>query len=76
MKNEFSTIDTNDLDNVTGGAGKGELIKKGAQWAWRNVVAPLGGGAAWEAASQWMSGRGNQQPQQPPAQPQQPQRQQ
>jgi hypothetical protein len=70
MKNEFSTIDSNDLDNVTGGAGRGTLIKKGAQWAWRNVIAPIGGGAAWEAASQWLGG-GNNQPQQP--QPQQPQ---
>jgi bacteriocin-like protein len=69
MNNEFSTIDTNDLDNVTGGAGAGQVIKKGAQWAWRNVIAPIGGGAAWQAASDWMSG-GNRQPQQP-QQPQQ-----
>ena len=71
MKNEFSTIDSSDLDNVTGGAGKAELIKKGAQWAWRNVIAPIGGGAAWQAASDWMSGRGNQQPQPQQPQPQQ-----
>ena len=68
MNSEFSTIDINDLDNVTGG-GKAQLIKKGAQWAWRNVIAPIGGGAAWEAASKWFGG--GQQPQQP--QPQQPQ---
>ena len=49
MNNEFSTIDTNDLDNVTG--GRGQLIKKGAElagkagkWAWNNVIKP---GAAW-----------------------------
>jgi hypothetical protein len=70
MNTEFSTIDSNDLDIVTGGAGAGPILKKGAQWAWRNVIAPMGGGAAWEAASQWLGGRGNQQPQQP-QQPQQ-----
>jgi bacteriocin-like protein len=70
MNNEFSTIDTNDLDNVTGGRGRAvvEAVKKGAQWAWKNVVGPMGGGAAWEAASQWMSGGRQQPPQQPPQQ--------
>ena len=70
MNNAFTTIDTNDLDTVTGGAGKADLIKKGAQWAWKNVIAPIGGGAAWQAASDWMSGgRGGQQQPQQPAQP-------
>jgi hypothetical protein len=74
MNNEFSTIDTNDLDSVTGGRGNiGPALKKGASWAWRNVIGPMGGGAAWEAASRWLGG-GQQQPPAPaPAQPAQPQ---
>jgi hypothetical protein len=71
MKNEFSTIDSKDLDNVTGGGAAGQVIKKGAQWAWRNVIAPIGGGAAWQAASDWMSGGNRQQQPQPQPQPQQ-----
>ena len=68
MNNEFSTIDTNDLDSVTGGRG-GAALKKAGQWAWRNVIAPMGGGAAWEAASRWLGGgQQQQQPAQPPAQ--------
>ena len=62
MKNEFSTIDTNDLDTVTGGRSAG-AVRNAAQWAWKNVAAPAGGGAAWEAASRWLGG--GQQPQQP-----------
>lgn len=67
MNNEFSTIDTNDLDTVTGGS-KAQAIKKAGQWAWRNVIAPIGGGAAWEAASRWLGGGQQPAPQQPPAQ--------
>jgi hypothetical protein len=70
MNSEFSTIDTNDLDSVTGGS-RGQAIKKAGQWAWRNVIGPMGGGAAWEAASRWLGGGQQQpaQPAQPPAQP-------
>ena len=68
MKNAFATIDTNDLDTVTGGAGAGTAIKKGAQWAWRNVAAPIASGAAWEGASRWLGGGSGQQPAQAPAQ--------
>jgi len=63
MKNEFSTIDTNDLDSVTG--GRGAAVRNAAQWAWKNVAAPVAGGAAWEAASRWIGG--GSQPAQPPA---------
>ncbi len=60
MNNEFSTIDTNELDSVNGG-NRGQAIKKAGQWAWRNVIAPMGGGQQPPA----------QQPpaQQPPAKP-------
>ena len=65
MKNEFSTIDTNDLDKVNGGAGRTDLARRGAQWAWNNVAKPIGAGAAWEAASRWLGGGSGQQPTQP-----------
>jgi COMC family len=69
--NEFQTIDHAQLDTVSGGGGRGEIIKKAAGWAWRNVIAPMGGGAIYD----WATGGGRQQqppqPQQPPAQPQQ-----
>ena len=68
MKNEFSTIDTNDLDTVTGGRA-GQTVTNAAKWAWRNVGAPVASGAAWEAASRWLGGGSGQQPTQAPAQP-------
>lgn len=64
--NNFETIDSASLDTVTGGGGIGTAIKKGAAWAWRNVIAPAGGGALYD----WATG-GNRQPQQPAPQPQQ-----
>ena len=66
MNKEFSTIDNDDLDTVTGGGPAGQAIKKGAQWAWKNVAAPVLSGAAWQAASSWLGGGGQ------PAQPAQP----
>lgn len=67
MKNEFEAIDLAKLDDVSGGS-RGQAIKKGASWLWRNVVGPIGGGAIYD----WATGGGQQpqQPQQPaPAQP-------
>lgn len=64
MTNEFTTIDANDLDNVTGGAGKGQAIKTGAKWLWNNVAKPVGIGAAWDWATSKLPG-GNQQQQAP-----------
>jgi hypothetical protein len=71
MKNEFQTIETNDLDNVSGG-NRGQAVRKAAGWAWRNVIAPMGGGAVYEWASQRLGGGGGQQPQQPQQPAQQP----
>ena len=69
MNNELETIDLDTLDNVNGG-NRARAIWNGAKaagsWAWRNVIAPAGGGALYE----WATSRGgnNQQPQQPPQQ--------
>ena len=70
MKNEFATIDTNDLDTVNGGAGKLDAVRRAGAWAWKNIGAPIAGGAAWQAASDWLSG--GSKPSQQPAQPSQP----
>jgi hypothetical protein len=59
--NEFQAIDRAQLDSVSGGGGKTEIIKRAAGWAWRNVIAPMGGGAIYD----WATGGGRQQPQQP-----------
>ena len=67
MKNAFTTIDINVLDTVTGGAGAGPAVRNAAQWAWKNVGAPVAGGAAWEAASRWLGGGQQQQPAAQPA---------
>ncbi len=71
MNNEFTTISTSDLDTVTGGAGKGEAIKKGAKWAWNNIAKPVGIGAAWDWATSKLPGGGGQQPAPAPAPAQQ-----
>lgn len=68
MNNELQTIETNELETVTGGGGKAELVRRAAGWAWRNVIAPMGGGAIYD----WATG-GNQQPAQQPQQQPQPQ---
>ena len=72
MNTEFTTIDSTDLDTVTGGRGKliqkgAELAKKGGKWAWDNVIKP---GAAW-AGFDWAVDKatGGGQQQQAPAQP-------
>ena len=71
--NHFETIDPTTLDEINGG-NRGRAIwngvKAGAGWAWRNVVAPAGGGALYSWAADKLGG-GQQQPppaQQPPAQ--------
>ena len=66
----FETIDSTTLDSITGG-NRGRAAVNAGKWLWRNVVAPIGGGAAWEWASRQFGG--GQQPQQP-QQPQQGQR--
>ena len=67
--NDFETIELADLESVNGG-NRGRAIWEGAKkagaWAWRNVIAPAGGGAIYD----WATGGGRQQ-QQAPAQPQQ-----
>jgi hypothetical protein len=67
----FETIETEDLDNVTGGRGNiGPALRKAGAWAWRNVIAPAGGGAIYNwAADRLGGGQQPQQPAQPPAQP-------
>ena len=67
--NEFKTIDLATLDNVTGGAGAGQAIKKAAGWTWRNVIGPAGGAAAVDWAANKWSGGGGQQPSQQPTTP-------
>jgi hypothetical protein len=62
----FEAIDTAELDSVTGG-NRGQAIKKAGSWLWRNVVAPVGGGALYSWAADRLGGG-----QQPPAQPAQP----
>lgn len=74
MNTELTTIDTHELHVVTGGGGKADLVRRGATWAWNNVVKPVASGAAWEAASRWLGGGSQQQP--APQQPQQQQPQQ
>jgi hypothetical protein len=68
--NDFETIERADLHDVNGGnRGRAiwEATKKVGGWAWRNVIAPAGGGAIYD----WATGGNRQQPQ--PQQPQQPQ---
>jgi hypothetical protein len=63
--NKLETIDVADLDNINGGRGRAiwEGAKAAGSWAWRNVIAPAGGGAIYDWAT---SGGGQrQQPQQP-----------
>ena len=69
--NNFETIGSEDLDTVTGGS-RGQAIKKAGSWLWRNVAAPLGGGALYDWAADKLGGGGGQPPAQQPAQPAQP----
>ena len=61
MKTEFTTLDPNDLHDVNG--GRGQLIKRGAQWAWNNVIKPAAVWTGVDKAVEWATG-GGQQPQQ------------
>jgi len=68
---DFATIDSAQLDSISGGRAATRAVGKAAKWAWQNVVAPMGGGALYEAASDWLGGRNssnnNQQQAQPPS---------
>jgi hypothetical protein len=65
---DFETIESAELDDVTGGGWKGKLVKGAWEFAkWTGIPSAVGAGAAWVERQI----RGPQQPEQPPQQPQQ-----
>ena len=45
---DFETIESADLDDVTGGGWKGKLVKGAWEFAkWTGIPSVIGGGAAW-----------------------------
>ena len=63
----FDTIACEELDAVVGGRAA-QAAKAAGGWLWRNVAAPVAGGAIYNWAADRLGG-GQQQPAQPAAQP-------
>lgn len=68
---DIEPIDAAELESINGG-NRGRAIAQGvktaASWAWRNVIAPAGGGALYEWATGGNRNQNQNQNQNPPAQ--------